>query len=311
MNDLIKIEKQRNSNILSLREMYDKVEANVRALNSEGINPSHFGPLLIPIILVKLPNSIQLHISRKLGKDNWNVEEFLKCVNEEITARENCDLLKLNGKEESPETNNYTTSSLFTEGKEVSCVFCGERGHCSDKCEIVNDVNSRVEKLKEMRCCFNCLRPSHMKRDCKKSVKCYLCKGKHHTALYFKQKEKHSSVSINENHVLLQTATGFIANVKEKQEEETRIVFDSSSQQTYIMEEIAKKLKLTPVRTLRLNIKPFGKGNDEIVKANEYYVCIKPSETIAVFTSPLLQYLLLVAPSVIKTLKLSCRNIHF
>ena len=174
MNDLIKSEKQRNSNILSLREMYDKVEANVRAMNSAGINPSHFGPLLLPIILQKLPNSIQLHISRKLGKDNWNVEEFLKCVDEEITARENCDLLKLNGKEESPETNNYTTSSLFTKGKEVSCVFCGERGHC-----IVNDVNSRVE-----------------------------CKGKRHTALCFKQKEKHSLVNINENYVLLQTETG-------------------------------------------------------------------------------------------------------
>ena len=128
--------------------MYDKVEANVRALSSEGINPSHFGPLLIPVILEKLPNSIQPHISHKLGKGNWNVEEFLKCVNEEITARENCDLLKLNGKEESPETNNYTASSLFTKGKEVSCVFCGERGHYSDKCEIVIDVNSRVEKMK-------------------------------------------------------------------------------------------------------------------------------------------------------------------
>ena len=48
------------------------------------------------------------------------------------------------------------------------------------------------------------------------------------TALCFKQKEKHSLVNINENYVLLQTATGFIAtNVKEKHEEEIRIVFDS------------------------------------------------------------------------------------
>ena len=87
MNDLIKSEKQRNSNILSLREMYDKVEANVRALNSEGINPSHFGPLLIPIILQKLPNSIQLHISRKLGKDNWNVRNFLNVLMKRGIAR--------------------------------------------------------------------------------------------------------------------------------------------------------------------------------------------------------------------------------
>ena len=241
MNDLIKIEKVKNGNILDLRNMYDKIEANVRALNSEGIDPSHFGPMLIPIILEKLPNSIQLHISRKLGKDNWNIEEFLKCVNEEITARENCDLLKLHEVEESPRNNSYTASSLFTKGKEISCVFCGGKGHYSDKCQIVTDVSSRVEKLKEMRCCFNCLRPSHRKKDCRKNIKCYTCKGNHHTALCFKENEKHSLVNINEDHVLLQTATGFITDVKEKQEVEIRIVFDSCSQQTYITEEIAKK----------------------------------------------------------------------
>ena len=47
---------------------------------------------------------------------------------------------------------------------------------------------------------------------------------------------------------------------------------------SYITEEIAKKLNLTPVRTLKLNIKPFGKDNDKIVNANEYHVCIKPLE---------------------------------
>ena len=85
-------------------------------------------------------------------------------------------------------------------------------------------------------------------------------------------------VNINEDHVLLQTATGFITDVKEKQEVEIRMVFDSCSQQTYITEEIAKKLNLTPVRTLKLNIKPFGKDNDKIVNANEYHVSIKPLE---------------------------------
>lgn len=88
MNDLIKIEKASN-NITKLRQMYDKIEANVRALNSEGIDSMHFGPMLIPIILEKLPNSIQLQISRRLGKSNWDVEEFIKCINEEVTAREN------------------------------------------------------------------------------------------------------------------------------------------------------------------------------------------------------------------------------
>ena len=40
--------------------MYDKIESNVRALNSEGIEQSHFGPLLIPILLEKLPNTVRV-----------------------------------------------------------------------------------------------------------------------------------------------------------------------------------------------------------------------------------------------------------
>ena len=48
----------------------------------------HFKSLLIPIILGKIPNVIQLQISRQLGKENWNIEEFLQFVNREITARQ-------------------------------------------------------------------------------------------------------------------------------------------------------------------------------------------------------------------------------
>ena len=48
----------------------------------------------MPIILEKLPNTIKLQISRKLGKENWNIEEFLSAINQEITARENIEYLK-------------------------------------------------------------------------------------------------------------------------------------------------------------------------------------------------------------------------
>ena len=89
MNNLIKLEKVVNSNVKELRNLFDRVEDNVRALNSIGINSDHFGPLLIAIGLEKLPNVIHLQISRKLGKNNWNIEKFLVAINAEITAREN------------------------------------------------------------------------------------------------------------------------------------------------------------------------------------------------------------------------------
>ena len=79
-----------------MRKLHDKIESNVRALRSLEINYEHFGPLVVPIISERLPNTIKLQISRKLGKENWNIEQFLSAVNQEITARDNLEYLKQN-----------------------------------------------------------------------------------------------------------------------------------------------------------------------------------------------------------------------
>ena len=57
--------------------------------------------------------------------------------------------------------------------------------------------------------CFNCLGSNHEKRDCKKKIRCYICKGNHNTALCMgetdNEQEKHSLAVNNETYVLLQT----------------------------------------------------------------------------------------------------------
>ena len=75
-----------------LRKLYDTVEYHVRSRNGLEINYQHFGPLLIPIILERLLNTIKLQISCSLGKENWNIEQFLLVIHEEISARENFDI---------------------------------------------------------------------------------------------------------------------------------------------------------------------------------------------------------------------------
>ena len=77
MNELIKLNKVNGSNVTELRELYDCIESNVSALKTIGIQQEPFGSLLIPIILEKIPNVMRLQISRQLGKENWNIDEFL------------------------------------------------------------------------------------------------------------------------------------------------------------------------------------------------------------------------------------------
>ena len=88
MNELIKLNKVNGSNVTELRELYDRIESNVRALKTVGIQQEHFGSFLIPIILEKIPNVIRLQISWELEKENWNIDKFLQCISREITVRE-------------------------------------------------------------------------------------------------------------------------------------------------------------------------------------------------------------------------------
>ena len=68
---LLALEVRSSFHIRELRSIgiivYDKVVVNLRALRAYDINSKHFGPMLIPVILEKLPADIKLEISRKMG----------------------------------------------------------------------------------------------------------------------------------------------------------------------------------------------------------------------------------------------------
>ena len=139
--------------------------------------------MLIPIILERLPNTIKLQISCKLGKENWNIEQFLLVIHEEISTRENFEYLKQNDFDKKELNNQFTTSSLHAQIKVRKCVFCKNEDRYSDQCKILTDVYSRREILSKGKCCFNCLKPGYIKKNCKAKVKCYCCQaeGSHHT----------------------------------------------------------------------------------------------------------------------------------
>ena len=80
----------------------------------------------------RLPNTIRLQISRKLGKENWNIEQFLLVIHEEINARENFEYLKQNDFDKKELNNQFTTSSLHAQIKVRKCVFCKSEDLYSD-----------------------------------------------------------------------------------------------------------------------------------------------------------------------------------
>ena len=76
-------------NVKGLSRLYDTVESNVRSLKSLGVESSTYGTLLAGVLFNKLPQDIQLIVSRKTGASDWKLSEL---IGEELEARErdNC-----------------------------------------------------------------------------------------------------------------------------------------------------------------------------------------------------------------------------
>ena len=75
--DLLKLPVCTEDKSSQLRLIYNRVFANVRGLESLGINATQYGSFLIPVIMSKLPAEVRLQIARVSVKDVWEVEELL------------------------------------------------------------------------------------------------------------------------------------------------------------------------------------------------------------------------------------------
>ena len=190
------------SEVKNLRKLYDEIETQVRSLQTLGLDPMNYGPMLTPVLLSKLPDDFKLIISRQFGKTAWDIQKVLEFYNTELEARE-----KVNFENEQNAEKPFTGSALFSGstsrakkpnrsgndsfGKRaddkspqsnVKCVFCG-RSHLSRLCEMVTKNDVRKNILSKERRCFKCFKVGHNAFNCKSNIKCFKCDGKHHTAV--------------------------------------------------------------------------------------------------------------------------------
>ena len=57
------------SNTVGMRTLYDELLAQVRNLESLGLNKENYGPMLLPVLMHKLPEEIGIAISREFDDD--------------------------------------------------------------------------------------------------------------------------------------------------------------------------------------------------------------------------------------------------
>ena len=310
MSKIIKLDAVHKGTSPQLRELLHNIESHVRSLESQGVNKEHFGSLLIPIIKEKLPQEIRLEVSRKLGKESWKIDDFLKCIKDEIDARDNCSVDTKGGesvrkKDESnqPCTIQTLMNSIDEIKKEMRkkpkprvptpnrkkfCVYCKiEDDHYSDQCGVVSDNAQRMELLKNENRCFLCLQVGHSRRKCRSNKICYTCKSsEHHTSLC-RNKGTHTMLIKQTTSTLLQTAYSKVCNPVKSKFMSVRILFDSCSQRTYVSERVVKNLGLRPITSKTVTVKTFGNEKGQQMDVNEYEICLNTRDNMCVYVKAL------------------------
>ena len=176
------------------RELFDKIEINIRGLNALGVESQSFGNLLVPIVMEKIPSELRLVVSRKFGsEESWNLDALLSALKTELEARERCIAMKTSGpnvnttKFEQYRARNkqpYSASALYTGSEEFTqhCVFC-KKNHKSINCMTVTEPKARRTILRRNGKCFVFLKGGHISTNCPSRAKYFNCEGRHHVTI--------------------------------------------------------------------------------------------------------------------------------
>ena len=278
-------------NLRELRRLYDCTESHVRSLKSLGIEAASYGALLAPVLLAKLPPDMRLVVSRRVSHSDLDMDALLATFEEELIARERANPQQ---SRRSQEKGPHTASTLFSGSKDQpanpQCSYC-RQGHSSASCTTVTDIAKCKELIMASGRCFNCLRRSHVSRDCKSSLRCQRCKRKHHTSICEATINQPSSLAnstptgLNPDAtpyqsnttatlcsdklqaVFLQTARAVIHNPSTPHVSlEVRLLLDCGSQKSYISERARELLHLDATGEQSLSIATFGsfKGSTKV-----------------------------------------------
>lgn len=76
------------TNLKSLRNFYDLVEAYGRGLDSLGKTPDSYGDILVCILMDKLPSDVRKSVARRHDKDEFSLEELQKALKAELRVME-------------------------------------------------------------------------------------------------------------------------------------------------------------------------------------------------------------------------------
>ena len=283
------------TDVKGLQHLFDQVSSHVRSLKSLDVGPEAYGSLLCPVLVAKLPSELQLIVSRKLSEEDWNLDELLRVIEEEVVARERVSVTQTvkprrDNKPPPSATALVSDAKVFKQG----CCYC-DKDHFPANCDVVPEVGARKQILRKSGRCFSCLRKGHLSRNCRTTRRCHECNGRHHTSICTPRQvptvemssettpvvttntlnpsapeyipsTTNTTLYLEANRtVLLQTAVAEVYNPIDKtQRRSIRIVMDSGNQRSYLTTKVKQDLRLESVSTQQLSIAAFGSRRAQV-----------------------------------------------
>ncbi|CAG7820622.1 unnamed protein product, partial [Allacma fusca] len=184
--------------------LYDKLETQLRALDTLGVTRDKFAAMLYPLVESCLPEDVLRAWERNRGHDYDQLEDkkdrlsmlmqFLKReVDGELRMSMARDGFGVDGKKSKPKIKPKpveeipTATELFSGHQAPNkfvCIFC-EKGHPTQDCFKAPKLSLEEKRkiVQEKKACFVCLRPGHISKKCKASVRCQVCEKTHYVAM--------------------------------------------------------------------------------------------------------------------------------
>ena len=286
---------------LCLTELYDNLCSNLRNLETLEVTSLHYGAMLYPLVESCLPPDVlklweRLRFKHDSDTDNVSIKsgsgeedilkKLMKFLEVEVHSEERV-LLAQSCFEFQP--NPFTGQNFMCTDKvkvhTFRCVFCGGTNHNSQDCIWSQklSLDDRKGIIFKKRCCYVCLKRRHKARECRSSVKCLVCGGRHFPIMCsavsknirnyeIKRNEHPNSQNIKKGKTYLKTLLVKLCNGSKSIV--TRALLDDGSQSSYSTS-LAKELKLKSKRKIKGKHGLFGGVEVSSVEHQIYDVTIK------------------------------------
>ncbi|GFV90197.1 reverse transcriptase domain-containing protein [Trichonephila clavipes] len=218
LSNLLNLTPVRNpTDIVGLRNLYDRAETQIRSLESLGVKGESYSNLLTPILLKQIPSELVLEFNRSQKVEGFDLSALLRFLHFEIRCRERASQInshKLCHYSPPPQDRTKNKGSYFQHMKPTpnrvhfrphsfptplekvelrsrKCLYCN-KGHELYTFRFFG-AHEKREILRQKGCCYLCLSHGHRARECVTGESCPICNGSHHFSICFRNGHDHLS----------------------------------------------------------------------------------------------------------------------